>query len=94
MALDEKELANLPFKYRIVISIARTLESIINRIFKFSLVVSVMLMGLLLTVPVVTVWFLFVLAYYLPSPLGAIMLWTMVFSFITLAAAVDYVRSA
>jgi hypothetical protein len=93
MGLNEEEMGSLPFRYRIVIFIAGALNSVINRMFKFSLVVSVMLIGLMLTVPVAGVWTMFVLAYYLPQPLGAILIWVIILSLIALAAAVDYVRS-
>ena len=93
MGLDKEEMASLPFAYRIVVFIAGALNSLINKLFKFSLFVSVMLFGILLTVPVAGVWTMFVIAYYLPPPLGAILIWAMIFSLIVLAAAVDYVRS-
>lgn len=93
MDLDEEEMANLPFIYKIVIFIAGALDSLINKTFRFSLYVSVMMIGILLTVPVVGVWTMFVIAYYLPPPIGAILVWTMIFSLIVLAAAIDYVRS-
>lgn len=93
MGLSEEEINGLPFRYRIVVFIAGALNDVINETFKFPLVVSVMLVGIMLTVPIAGVWTIFVIAYYLPPPLGAILIWTMILSLIVLAAAVDYVRS-
>jgi hypothetical protein len=78
---------------RLVLWFTGSFNSLLNKIFQLSLFLSVMVTGILMILPVVGVWTVFVIGNYLPFPFGAILIWGMAFVLVALAAATDYVRS-
>lgn len=84
----------LSFLIKIVVSVAGIVNFTLDFIFRLPLLLSVALTGFLMSLPVVTVWFLFVLSHSLPVPLRATLIWAVIISLILLSAGVDYVRSS
>ncbi len=93
MESEEKRAMQRSVLVKMVFHLASLLDSAIDRIFRLSLFLSVMLTGIVLALPVMGVWTIFLLAHYLPYPLMPIVVWTMLITLIALAAATDYVRS-
>jgi hypothetical protein len=86
--------AKHPRLVKLLLFVAGTINSIIDTVFRLPLFLSVAVTGLLVSVPVVGVWVLFVASFSLPPIFRATLIWTMIGVLVLLSAAMDYVRSS
>lgn len=90
----EREARENSILVRIALWIIKVIARLEKFVFNRSLYLSVMLTGIFIVLPMVGTFWLFALAHYLPPLLRAIVIWTPTILIITLAAAVDYLRSS
>ena len=76
------------------VSLVKFVNSILERIFKLPLYLTVLLTSFLISIPIVAVWSFFSLMNFLPNPWRAILIWGLYFLLVILTAAADYVRSS
>jgi hypothetical protein len=91
--MRKKENSN----YRLMnlaMAIAKAINFILDTIMKLPLILSVIVTGLLISLPVAGAWYLFALAFSLHPLLRAILIWGAFLFLVILSAAVDYLRSA
>jgi len=79
---------------RIVSCILKVIYRVEKAVFKRSLWVAVTLSTFFLSLPLIGVWVLFDIAFYLPPILRAIVIWTLTITLVLLAGLVDYLRSS
>jgi membrane-bound acyltransferase YfiQ involved in biofilm formation len=95
MVEREVKAENLPLVVKLVFIVVRVvnffLDLISNRL-PFS--ISVILTSFVIALPIAGVWYVFLIGNYLPFPWGAVLIWSLTFLVVILAAAVDYVRTS
>jgi hypothetical protein len=89
-----EQSSKYPRLVKLLLFVAGVVNSIVDTVFRLPLFLSVAVTGLLVSVPVVGVWVLFVLSFGLPPLFRATLIWTMIVLLVLLSAAMDYVRSS
>jgi len=84
-----------PIIVRLILFVAKVLKHfedyLMKRLplYRYVLVVSF----IYITLPVITVWTIFVIAAYLPNPFRFILIWSLILTLTLLCAVIDYIKT-
>jgi hypothetical protein len=85
----------LPFIVKVILVIVRVVNFFLDAIQnKLPFSMAVILTSFVIALPIAGVWYVFLIGNILPFPWGAILIWSLTFVVVVLAAAVDYVRTS